>query len=670
MTKKLDITPVHTSSTFGHGLATTDLDLLTAMFNSVPGRAVLVDRSLTYRLVNQEFLDFVGKPVDGVLDRTVSEVLGEEVSAAYAPLRDKLFSGERIRWEGWADYGPLGRRFVQEAITPYYLPATREVAGVIAVARDLTEQKMREAELFESNLHVARSDALYKAIVQTSLDCIIIIDGEGNVADFNPAAEKLFGYSRAEAIGREISGLIIPEHYRAAHHAGLARYMESGISKVIGRRVELEALGKDGQLIPVELSLADVSVGEQRFFTAHIRDLTPVKRAEFEIERQRDALYQKEKLAALGSLLSGVAHELNNPLSIVLGQAMMLREKVSREAAALPAADLADRALRIENAANRCARIVKTFLAMARQHKAERSYVDIAKMIADAAELLSYSLKTSDVALETEIDPALPQTFADADLIHQVLVNLIVNARQALEEKISSNRRIMLKAGVEPGSDTIVISIRDNGPGIPKGIRSRIFEPFFTTKPQDHGTGIGLAVSRGLIEAHNGTLELARPQPDTGAEFVIRLPVTEREGIPLDPAASAVPHLTAEPARARVMIVDDEPDLAELIADIVTSQGYSAVIAPSGHAAERLLQSAETTVEAILCDIRMPDGDGPALYDWLSAHRPALIRRIGFVTGDTLGPSAGRFLARTGCPVIEKPFTPDDIGRVLEMLIR
>jgi two-component system NtrC family sensor kinase len=668
MSGSIDINEIETSKAVGNGVSAIDLPLLTTFFDSVPGRAVFVDFGLVYRLANQEFLDFVGRSEDQVIGRTVAEILGESVVASYAPMTERLFAGEPIRWEGWADYGALGRRYVQESITPYQENGRGPVLGAIAIARDLTELKEHVQELAEQAKRQIERDALHKAVVDTSLDCIIIVDGEGRVVDFNPASEKLFGYGRQEAIGREISTLIIPEKYRSAHHQGMARYLSTGLSRVIGKRVELEALGKDGQLVPVELSLADVSVGDQRFFTAHIRDLTASKAAQFEIERQRDALYQKEKLAALGSLLSGVAHELNNPLSIVLGQAMMLRDKVNREAGGLPIGhDLADRALQIENAANRCARIVRTFLAMARQRKAERTNVSIAKVLGDAVELLSYSLKTSDVALDTDIAPGLPETFADADLIHQVLVNLIVNARQALEEKVGSNRRITLRATHDSASDSLVITIRDNGPGIPANIRSRIFDPFFTTKPQDHGTGIGLAVSRGLIEAHNGTLELSQPQPATGAEFVIRLPVTERETDALA-AAESQPAPAAEAPQATVLIVDDEPDLAHLIADIAGSQGYKTLIARSGRAAEKLLATFEEEIGAILCDIRMPDGDGPALYDWLSANRPALARRIGFVTGDTLGPSAGRFLAKTGCPVIEKPFTPDDITTVLKAL--
>jgi PAS domain S-box-containing protein len=517
----------------------------------------------------------------------------------------------------------------------------------------------------EGNEQAAISAALSEAIVRTSLDSIIIIDGDGLVVDFNPAAEKLFGYAREEAIGQDIGALIIPERHRAAHYDGMKRYLKSGNSRVIGKRVELEAVTRDGRIVPVELSIADVSAEDKRFFTAHIRDLQPAKAAQFEIERQRDALYQKEKLAALGSLLSGVAHELNNPLSIVLGQAMMLREKVK----SLPSGDdLYDRAQKIEVAANRCARIVRTFLAMARQRKAERAYVSIATVIGDAIELLSYSLRSGGVTVATEIAPDLPETHADADLLHQVLVNLIVNARQALEESGGDDRRITLRTSLEQATNTIVIEVADNGPGIPATIRSRIFDPFFTTKPQDHGTGIGLAVSRGLVEAHGGTLELAVPQPARGAAFLVRLPVTQSDGEDRAPSAPAPVQVLPGERLAEILIVDDEPELAELISDIVSDLGYRTTTASSGHAAERMLGARERNIAAILCDIRMPDGDGPAFYGWLTANRPELSRRIAFVTGDTLGPSAGRFLARSGCPVIEKPFTLDDIAAVLKVL--
>jgi two-component system NtrC family sensor kinase len=375
-----------------------DRALLVAVFDSVPGRAVFVGLDLVYRLANQEFLDFVGKPAAEVIGKSVADVLGQDVSDAYLPLVDRIANGEQIRWEGWADYARFGRRYVQESVTPYRRDPAGPVIGALAIARDLTDLKEREIELGEQQRARSDREALHQAIVRTSLDCIIVVDGDGRVVDFNPASERLFGYSRAEALGQEISSLIIPEKYRRAHHDGMQRYISSGISTVIGKRVELEAQTRDGRVIPVELSIADVGFGESRYFTAHIRDLSAAKAAQYEIERQREAIYQKEKLAALGSLLSGVAHELNNPLSIVIGQAMMLKDKIGAAGAALGnGSDLVGRAEKIETAANRCARIVKTFLAMARQRKTERTGVAIAKVVADAADLLSYSLKTSEI---------------------------------------------------------------------------------------------------------------------------------------------------------------------------------------------------------------------------------------------------------------------------------
>jgi len=645
------------------GMHPNDYGVVQSIISGMPGTACYVGRDMRLLCGNDAFLAALGLPHDQILGRPTVELFGTEAETSMVDVVGRVLAGQSVHVEGWS-HSRYGDHYVRQSFTPFD-NGRDGVIGFFLLAIDLTAQKRREEELETQHRIRRENDALSEAIVRTSLDSIIIIDGDGLVVDFNPAAEKLFGFARQQAIGQDISTLIIPAHHRAAHHAGMKRYLENGVSHVIGKRVELEAITRDGRMVPVELAISDVSVGEKRFFTAHIRDLQPARAAQFEIERQRDALYQKEKLAALGSLLSGVAHELNNPLSIVLGQAMMLREKVKQ----LPDGDeLYDRAQKIEMAANRCARIVRTFLAMARQRKAERAYVSIAKVIDDAVELLTYSLRTSGVAIATSISPDLPQTHADSDLLHQVLVNLIVNARQALEERGDEDRRIALAARFEAATNTIVIEISDNGPGIPATIRNRIFDPFFTTKPQDHGTGIGLAVSRGLVEAHGGTLELAPQQPERGATFIIRLPVTQGDDGTTLAAPSASASAPVEQRLAQVLVVDDEPELAELIADIVEGLGYRTVTAPSGHAAQRLLVAPDRDIAAILCDIRMPDGDGPALYDWLSAQRPQLARRIAFVTGDTLGPSAGRFLARSGCPVIEKPFTPGDIAAVLKVL--
>ena len=244
------------------------------------------------------------------------------------------------------------------------------------------DHRAHEAELAACLRAYGDSEALSAAVLASALDCFVVIDEKGCVIELNPAAEATFGYTRAETLGRPIGELIVPPALRAAHQQGLERYQATGVASVLGRRIEIEAMRADGTQFPVELAITEVRLPARRLFTAHIRDLTEMHRARAEIEREREALHQSEKLAALGSLLAGVAHELNNPLSIVTGQALMLREAAGEHAAENPVfAEFAERSAKIEAAADRCARIVKTFLAMARQRQAERRKATVPALV-------------------------------------------------------------------------------------------------------------------------------------------------------------------------------------------------------------------------------------------------------------------------------------------------
>lgn len=641
-------------------LAPPDARLLQAVVDSIPARVAILGRDYRYIYGNPEFLGFLDRPADTVIGRRAAEILGEAAFARLKPNADRALAGETVRWEGWFTYPNGSQRFVQQILTPYRSGGD-EIEGMFAFTRDLTELKLRERELAERVEALQASEALSAAIVASSLDCIIVVDEAGRVVDFNAAAEQTFGYSRAEALGRSIGDLIVPPEMRQRHADGMDRYMRTGIAHVLGRRVELPGLRRDGSIIPVELTITEVRLRERRLFTAHLRDLTEAKNATAEIERQRDALYQSEKLAALGSLLAGVAHELNNPLSIVLGHALMMQDMVA-DAAASPD-EIADRARKIELAADRCARIVRSFLAIARQKKAERERTQVPDLVGNAIELLSYGLRAADVAVATEIAPDLPPVLIDATQIHQVLVNLIVNARQALEEK-PDERRILIGARHDPESGEVVVSVGDSGAGVPEAIRSRIFDPFFTTKPQGEGTGIGLSVSRGLVEANGGSLRLGAEGPLSGAFFELRLPILPGQ----DAAPPPEPAPAVETHRGRALVVDDEEEIAALLCEILARMGLQADRASSGREAQQHLRARAGAYDVVLCDIRMPDVDGPALFRWLEKEQPWLKDRIAFVTGDTLGPAAGRFLARSGCPVVEKPFVPSDIRRVVASL--
>jgi PAS domain S-box-containing protein len=512
------------------------------------------------------------------------------------------------------------------------------------------------AELKSAEEHAA----VYAAVVASAIDAVIVIDDTGAVVAINPAAEKMFGYVLHEAQGRPIGELIVPEHLKAAHEAGFARYRSTGEARVLGRRVEMEARRKDGSHIPVELAITEVKLPDRRLFTANLRDLSAAREAAAEIERQRDALHQSEKLAALGSLLAGVAHELNNPLSIVLGQSTMLREEAELRA---DGESLLARARRIEAAADRCARVVRSFLAIARQRKVEARAVPLAPILDAAIDLMMYGLNSGGITVVRDYESGLPPVMADPDQVQQIVVNLLVNAAQALEE-VEGPRRIVFSAA--KSGDTLRLVVSDNGPGVPSDHATRIFEPFFTTKPQGTGTGIGLSVSRGLAESQGGTLTLRPPEDGGGAAFELRLPIAGKP--PANGRANGTRRRRRSPEPERVLralVVDDETEIATMLSEIMQNAGYACDVAASGRQAQELVAANGPVYDAVLCDLRMADIDGAALFRWLVANHPALAERTLFVTGDALGPAAGRFLAESRRPVLEKPFAPADVVRLV-----
>lgn len=386
----------------------------------------------------------------------------------------------------------------------------------------------------------------------------------------------------------------------------------------------------------------------QPLFAGFEIDITAQKRIERALDQSREALFQSEKLSALGALLAGVSHELNNPLSIVIAQSELLELKAGTS-------PIGANARKVRMAAERCGRIVQSFLAMARQRPQRREQVDLNAVAANALELLAYPLRTGGVRVIRDLAGDLPMIIADPDHIHQVLTNLLINAQQAMAS-VEGRRELRLRTAVEPGFATIEVS--DSGPGITPDLRRRVFEPFFTTKPQGEGTGLGLSFSQGLIEAHGGTLVVVERGP--GATFLIRLPIG---GVPdLDETRPQAARIAARTA----LVIDDEPDVADAIAEFLRLDGLQCDTAGNGVEAKRLI--AERTYDLIVSDLRMPDMDGPALAAWLDANRPDLSNRIVFATGDTLSASAGRFLAETRRPYMEKPFTPDRLRTLVATL--
>lgn len=633
---------------------------LRAILDAMPMPVGLFDGAHRCRYSNRRYFTLMEKSAEKVLGRRMTDIVGADMWALLAPHAGRAAEGHESQFEGWEVRGDGSRRYLHRSYVPL-ASIDRGGDGYYVVIRDLTDLKSREEELERRRAELREVEAVNAAVVASALDCVVVIDEEARVVSFNPVAERTFGRRQNEVVGCPIGDLIVPPHLRARHTAGFERYLKTGERHVIGKRVEVEAMRADGSVFPVELAITEVNLPGRRLFTAYLRDLTPAREAAAEIERQRETLYQNEKLAALGSLLAGVAHELNNPLSIVIGQALMLREDTAA-AASTDATGFSQRAQQIQVAAERCAKIVRSFLAIARQRKAERRKVAVKDLVTAAVDLLGYTLKTSSVRVEQEIDPDLPALMGDADQLHQVVVNLILNAQQALDAG-AADKHVWVRATYAAARNAIVLRVADNGPGVPDAIRSRIFDPFFTTKPVGIGTGIGLAVSRGMIEAHGGSLALLPNAPGTiGATFEIVLPV-EAGDVPLaaPQAAASIAAITAVRAPF-ALIVDDEPEIGAMLAEILKHDGIDSELAASGKAARLLLEARPAAdFDVILCDLRTPDEDGMTFYRWLEANRPGLARRVILVTGDTLGPASSRFLADIDRPVVEKPFTPNDI---------
>jgi PAS domain S-box-containing protein len=648
-----------------HGATTVALDpsVLQTLLDHIPMRATAVGRDHHYLYANRAFLDSMGFAADQVIGRHVRSVLGETIYEAYLPVAERLFDGEALRWEGWMDYRGRGLRYYEQFLLPFVRDGSEgstEVAAIITFGRDVTELKQREAELSAKVYQLETTEALKSAIVDHALAALVSTDGEGRIVEFNPAAERMFGHRRADMLGRLVGEAIVPPRHRAAHDAGMRRMSGGGAPRIMGKRVEMSALRADGTEFPVEMVLWRTESGGSAYYTASMFDLTARQDATREIERQREALRQSEKLTAMGSLLAGVAHELNNPLAIVLGRAALLEEKLADDPA------LAADARRIREAAERCGRIVRTFLNMARSKPAQREAVAVNDLVRAAADILAYIYRSHGVVLELALPDDLPTVMADGDQIGQVVLNLLVNAQQALSA-VDGERRVRVTSGVEPRREhrepRVWLRVADSGPGVPETVRERIFEPFFTTKAEGLGTGLGLAVSRSIVREHGGDLQL-EPGAGPGASFRLSLPIsgqavaTESRPAPLDEPAAA---------QARVLVVDDEPEIADLVRELLEGANHEVVTAESGAVALAML--AEARFDAIVSDLHMPDVDGATLWREVQARDARLARRMLFVTGDTLSPSVRQFLDDARCPGLAKPFTKADLLAQVALLL-
>jgi PAS domain S-box-containing protein len=352
-------------------------------------------------------------------------------------------------------------------------------------------------------------------ILETTLDAVIVMQSDGVVADWNDRAADVFGWSRDEAVGRIMANLIIPERYREAHRKGLRRYLQSGKGEVVGRRVEVSGLRKNGEEFPVELSISPIQDRENILFIGFLRDITETHA----LRLARAELGRVTRRMAMGEMAASIAHEIKQPLAAIVANG---NAGLRWLGGATPDIEEARATLkRIVNDTQRASEVIDGIRAMFKNEGQVKTLQDVNELIREALTLVRAEVENQRVSICSELSAALPQVPANQVQLRQVMVNLIINAVDAMNAVTNRPRTLRIKTEGHK-LNGVLISVEDSGIGVEPQNLDRIFDAFFTTK--SHGMGMGLAICRSIIEAHNGRL-WAEPAVQQGSVFRISLPI-------------------------------------------------------------------------------------------------------------------------------------------------
>jgi PAS domain S-box-containing protein len=481
---------------------------------------------------------------------------------------------------------------------------------------------------------------------------VLLLDTDGRVQFLNPAFAQLFGidFRQARRAGHiENLELLLTNRFRGAKSLSFRwRASRDGESKPA--LDELELLTPVRRVIERSSLPVEDRDGRATGWLEIYQDIT--SRRHFQSK-----LLQTEKMAALGQLVSGIAHELNNPLTAIMGYAQLLLGR------GLAPGHLTEMN-HIYQEAERARRIVKNLLFFARENKPERSRADLNEIVERTLALRSYELKIENIIVETSLAPDLPPTIADPYQLQQVLLNLLVNAEQALLESRGSGH-----VGIRTfrsSAQRVSMEIVDDGPGVPAEIISRIFDPFFSTKPSGVGTGLGLSIVYGIVHQHGGEISFEN-RTGGGARFLVELPIVNVSAA--EPAQETLPETMpgSNSSKGYILVVEDEPTVARLIADVLIEEGHDVDAVLDSQ--EGLARLSRNRYNAIICDLRMPRLDGQAFYESLVRAGSPLRDKILFITGDTLAPRTRDFLDPLNLPHLDKPFLLEELKIAVNRLL-
>lgn len=518
--------------------------------------------------------------------------------------------------------------------TPLELERVEAMADLLSVA-------LANAELFQT---MKQAEWRFRTLFRAAPDAVLtVLHATGRIREANDAVRDTFGLEPQQIVGRTLLELIIEADRSTLEDALAAAYGGTPA------RVEVQAILPSGGTRVVALAASRLPEADPPSVLLIGRDMTH--------ERElRVRLMESDRLAAVGELVAGVAHEVNNPLSSISAFAQLLLRDATLTLSQRESIEI------IRGETTRASQVVKDLLAFARRSETQQSPLDLNAVVARTVRMRQYQFSEANVRVDTELSDDLPSVMGDGRQLQQVCLNLLTNAVQAMAPQGGGE----LKVRSYSVDGAVRLEVRDTGQGISASIRAHIFEPFFTTKKEGEGTGLGLSVSYGIVAAHGGSIEVVETGV-TGTTFRVTLPSVSAPPHGADGARDAAPFTLRSPlAGIRLLFVDDEPTLRSGMQAFGVMRGFTVVVASDGIAA--LDVALTTAVDAVVCDLRMPGMDGYAFHERLRLERPGLAARTVFVTGDVVTTASRGSVSRQ--PVLTKPFAFDKIEDALIAVMR
>ncbi len=541
--------------------------------------------------------------------------------------------------------------------------------GYVGVNKDITERKRMEEQLREereqldaqneelrtineelqaTEEELQHSQERLERMFESVTDGISVINLNGVITKVNQRTVEIHGFaSEDEMLGRNAFDLVAPRD-----HERIVADMRQALKEGLITGGEYTMLRADSSEFPGELSTSVLKngLGKAVGHISTVRDITERKQAEEREKRLEQELNLAGRLASIGQLAAGIAHEINNPLTGVIGFSHLMLSRDIPE-------DMKQDLQVINSEAQRVAKIVENLLVFAHQRKTGREYVFINDIITKVLELRAYEMKVNNIEVETQLDPNLPLTMADTGQLQQVFLNIVLNAEYSMK-KAHHKGNLLVKT--EQINGNIRTSLTDNGSGISRENLDKIFNPFFTTKEVGKGTGLGLSICHGIITQHNGRI-YAQSESGKGAAFVIELPIAA------EPAQAGKAKVTQKesqkPRGAKILVVDDEAAILTFLHRLLTEWGHRVETINNADAALERLKTERYSL--ILLDIKLPGMSGIELYRHIEEIAPALTRRVMFITGDIMEGATRDFLEKAGVSHITKPIDIEELKKVM-----